>query len=142
MSATTSVALTEVEVVRFHDDGYLGPIELCTPEEMKPLRDRIDREVLSTEGLCKDDPGQSRHLDGNYWPIEPSVNISAWLAIDESTIENSCVQLIPGTHRRIVPHVKATEGMAFREMADPAAYDVSKLINMELKPGQFFLFNE
>jgi ectoine hydroxylase-related dioxygenase (phytanoyl-CoA dioxygenase family) len=191
MPATASATLTPTEVARFHDDGYLGPFELCSPEEMKGIRARIESEVLATEGPCKNNnnAGQSRHLDcrvvydlcshpaivnrmaciygpdlilwrsnffiknpgdkeipwhqdGNYWPIEPAVNISAWLAIDESTIENSCVQLLPGTHRRVIPHIKSTEGMAFHEMADPAGYDASKPINMELKPGEFFIFNE
>src|SRR4029077_17843466 len=81
------------------------------------------------------DPEIPWHQDGNYWPIEPAVNISAWLAIDESTVENSCVQLLPGTHRRILSHIQSTPGMAFHEMADPARYDASKAINMELKPG-------
>jgi ectoine hydroxylase-related dioxygenase (phytanoyl-CoA dioxygenase family) len=189
MHSTASYALTRAEIDKFHDEGYLGPFELCSPEEMNEIRTRIDREVLTTDGLCPISRNQSRHLDkrvvydlcthpaivermssifgpdlilwrsnlflkdpgageipwhqdGNYWPIEPSVNISAWLAIDESTIENSCVQLIPGTHRKIIPHIKSTEGMVFAEMGDPAYIDTSKLINMELKPGQFFLFNE
>ena len=30
------------------------------------------------------------HQDINFWPIEPPVNVSAWIAIDEVTVENSC----------------------------------------------------
>jgi ectoine hydroxylase-related dioxygenase (phytanoyl-CoA dioxygenase family) len=81
------------------------------------------------------------HQDINYWPIEPPLNVSAWVAMDEAIIENSCVQLIPGSHRDMVPHLKS-EGTVFREEADPAYYDSSKAIPMELKPGQFFLFSE
>ena len=82
------------------------------------------------------------HQDYNYWPIEPAVNISAWLAVDEATIENSCVQIIPGSHRTILPHVQAPEGMGFSEMADMRSVDESQAANMILKPGEFFLFNE
>lgn len=82
------------------------------------------------------------HQDRNYWPIEPPVNITAWIAIDEARVENSCIQLLPGSHRKVVPHVKATDDMGFEEMADPAYVDTSQAVSMELKPGEFFLFNE
>jgi ectoine hydroxylase-related dioxygenase (phytanoyl-CoA dioxygenase family) len=74
--------------------------------------------------------------------LEPVVNISAWLAIDKCTSENSCVRIIPGSHKKVVPHVKSSQGMAFGEMADPAYIDESKVVEMPLEPGEFFLFNE
>lgn len=82
------------------------------------------------------------HQDLNYWPIEPVINISAWVAITEAVVENSCVQIIPGSHRTIVPHIPATDKQAFGEQADPSRIDTSKAIPMILKPGQFFLFTE
>src|SRR5690606_31734969 len=45
------------------------------------------------------------HQDGNYWPLEPAVVVSAWIAVDDSTIDNSCLQIIPGTHRKVLPHI-------------------------------------
>ncbi|MGD7706331.1 phytanoyl-CoA dioxygenase family protein [Microlunatus sp. Y2014] len=82
------------------------------------------------------------HQDANFWPIEPALNISVWMAVDEVTTENSCVQLIPGSHRSVVPHVKADAAMQFGAEADPALIDTSQAVNMELRPGQFFIFNE
>lgn len=82
------------------------------------------------------------HQDVNFWPIEPAVLISAWIAIDPATPENSCVQLIPGSHRHVVPHIKAGDEMEFEEEADPNHFDRGRAINMELKPGEFFLFTE
>lgn len=82
------------------------------------------------------------HQDINFWPLEPPVNISAWIAIDEVTVENSCVQVIPGSHRQSLPHTRAPDGVAFAEMADPDAFDDSAAVNMELKAGEFFLFSE
>lgn len=91
------------------------------------------------------EPGGSEipwHQDLNYWPLEPVVNISAWVAIDNVTPENSCVRIIPGSHKKVLPHIKSTDGMAFQEMTDPNYFDASKAIEMPLKPGEFFLFNE
>jgi len=82
------------------------------------------------------------HQDRNYWPIEPIVNITAWIAVDEVTEENSCLQVIPGSHRDVVPHVKAPEGKWFDEEADPGCVDATKAVRLTLKPGQFVLFNE
>ena len=82
------------------------------------------------------------HQDANYWPIEPPINLSAWLAIDEVTTENSCVQVIPGSHREVIPHVASRAAMAFGQEADPDRVDPSQAVDVELKPGEFFLFNE
>ena len=82
------------------------------------------------------------HQDINFWPLEPPLNTSAWLAIDKVTVENSCVQIIPGSHRQSLPHTRAPEGVAFGKMADPAAFEASGAMNMELAPGEFFIFSE
>jgi hypothetical protein len=182
--------LSESQRKQFVEDGYLGPLTMCSPEEMAVIRDEVDR-VLATPpkspqrhnaehnrhldsrviyDLCthpailggmtslygpdlllwrahfwNKGPGSSEipwHQDFAYWPLEPAVIISAWIAIDESTVENACVQIIPGTHRKIVPHVTATAGMAFETMAQPGTFDPSLAINLEMKPGEFILFNE
>ena len=90
-------------------------------------------------------PGSKRipwHQDFNYWPLEPPVICSAWIAVDPSTVENSCVQVIPGSHRKVIPHVKAGEDMVFNEMGDEKFYNADDAIDLEMKPGEFILFNE
>ena len=82
------------------------------------------------------------HQDHNYWPLEPPIIASAWIAIDESTVENSCLQVIPGSHRRTLPHVRATEDMGFAEMGDLDYLDLSQAVDLEMRPGEFILFNE
>ena len=82
------------------------------------------------------------HQDFGFWPIDPAINVSAWLAIDEATPENSCVQIIPGSHKEQYPLVKALPGMLFNQMTDPSYVDLDKCLDMPLKPGEFFLFNE
>lgn len=101
--------------------------------------------VVWTTNFWLKDPGSSEipwHQDINFWPIEPPVNISAWLAIDPVTEENACVQIIPGSHRKFLQHSRAPDEMAIAEMVDPNAYDASRAVNMELRPGEFFLFSE
>ena len=156
----------EMEAVREHIDTQV--LTRPGPNQRTPLQSRhmdsrvvydlathpaiVDRAeslygphlILWATNFFKKDPGGLRipwHQDQNYWPLEPIVNISAWIAIDDVRIDNSCVQLLPGSHKHVVPHIAAT-GVAFQEEADPKYFDTSNLINMELKPGEFFLFNE
>jgi ectoine hydroxylase-related dioxygenase (phytanoyl-CoA dioxygenase family) len=105
-----------------------------------------DLVIWRSHFFCKEPGGKEIpwHQDLNYWPLEPVVNITAWVAIDPATRANSCVQFIPGSHQRAVPHVPspADGRMEFGQMADPAHVDTSRAIDMELRPGEFVLFNE
>ena len=82
------------------------------------------------------------HQDFNYWPLEPPVIISAWIVVDPSTRQNGNLQVIPGLHRSIVPHVEATTDVQSEEMADAGYYDPRDLTDLEMQPGEFILFNE
>jgi polysaccharide pyruvyl transferase WcaK-like protein len=86
------------------------------------------------------------HQDHYNWNMEPVLNISAWLAITPATVENGCVELIPGSHRQIIPSTLDTDAdlsLRFGGVAsDPAYVDPSRKVAMTLSPGQFFLFNE
>lgn len=37
------------------------------------------------------------HQDGSYWPLDPMEVVTLWLAVDDATRENGCMQVIPGT---------------------------------------------
>lgn len=77
------------------------------------------------------------HQDGSYWPLEPMDVVSLWLAVDDSTPENGCMRVIPGTQRldlqelrprKDVPNVLSSE-------IDPSFVDESKAVDCELKAG-------
>lgn len=38
------------------------------------------------------------HQDGSYWPLEPMEVVTLWLAVDDSTPDNGCMRVVPGTH--------------------------------------------
>jgi ectoine hydroxylase-related dioxygenase (phytanoyl-CoA dioxygenase family) len=128
-----------------HLDNRLVYDLISAPEIVDPVRSLIgDDIVVWASYFFNKEPGGKEipwHQDANFWPIEPPLNISIWMAIDEVTVTNSCVQLIPGSHRSVVPHVSAA-GMAFREEADPALVDRAAAVDMTLRPGEFFVFNE
>ncbi|MGC8668619.1 MAG: phytanoyl-CoA dioxygenase family protein [Chthonomonadales bacterium] len=44
-------------------------------------------------------PGQAYHQDERYIPTEDRSLTGAWIAVDDATIENGCLWVIPGTHK-------------------------------------------
>lgn len=59
--------------------------------------------VLLYSHILNKPPGGLRvawHQDGPYWwRVEPKVAVTAWVALDDATVENGCMRVIPGTHR-------------------------------------------
>ena len=49
------------------------------------------------------------HQDGHYWPIRPLETVTAWIAIDDVNIENSCLRVIPGSHRDRISYSHDTD---------------------------------
>src|SRR5690606_26537469 len=44
-------------------------------------------------------PGQAWHQDELYIPTRDRSLIGAWIALDDATLENGCLWVIPGSHR-------------------------------------------
>ena len=82
------------------------------------------------------------HQDFNYWPLEPPIIVSAWIAIDQSTVENGCLKIIPGSHRRVISHIESKPNVQFNRMGDPDYIDLNNIVTLEMEPGEFILFNE
>ena len=45
-------------------------------------------------------PGQAWHQDEAHIPTRDRSLTAAWIALDEATVENGCLWVIPGSHRR------------------------------------------
>ena len=60
--------------------------------------------LLSTHFFCKyPDPDGAKfvawHQDVTYWGLEPPEAHTAWIAIDDSDVENGCMQIVRGSHK-------------------------------------------
>jgi len=84
------------------------------------------------------------HRDAFGSSIEPTATTSVWIAVTESTVDNGCLQFIPGSHRTDDPGVHdatARPGEMFSASLDPASFDESAAVDVELSPGQFVMFD-
>jgi non-haem Fe2+, alpha-ketoglutarate-dependent halogenase len=80
----------------------------------------------------------------NVPSIDPPVTVTAWIALDEATIENGCVELVAGTHKEgLIPTVAGETGEGIfgrKHKLDRAIGENDRIAKMVIKPGQFFLF--
>jgi non-haem Fe2+, alpha-ketoglutarate-dependent halogenase len=80
----------------------------------------------------------------NVPSIDPPITVTAWIALDEATIENGCVELVAGTHKEgLIPTVAGEPGEGIfgrKHKLDRAIGDNDRITKMVIKPGQFFLF--
>ena len=77
------------------------------------------------------------HQDGSYWPLEPMQVVTLWLAIDDSTPENGCMRVIPGSHVMDIQEVyKRTDvGNVLGSSMDSSLVDESKAFDLVLNAG-------
>lgn len=73
------------------------------------------------------------HQDSAYWPAAEPNLVSCWLALDDSTVENGCVHMIPGSHRRQVPHREFPGVQPLGLLEEDV--DTSKEVPVEVKAG-------
>ena len=61
------------------------------------------------------------HQDSPAWPwLIPQMAVSAWVALDDATVENGCMTVIPGSHKwGPVPGEQKDVFLAMPELADP-----------------------
>ncbi len=82
------------------------------------------------------------HQDGQYWPIRPLATCTVWIALDDSTTENGCLRVIPGSHRarRLCGHrvVDADDVTLNQELLEEE-YDPSSATEIVLEAGQMSL---
>jgi ectoine hydroxylase-related dioxygenase (phytanoyl-CoA dioxygenase family) len=58
------------------------------------------------------------HQDNGYGPVDPLEYVTCWLALEDATVENGCIELLPGSH---------LEGLALHAGSD----DVQHLLEVD-----------
>ena len=129
ISRTIEGYLSQPDIVRILT-GIVGPNVKCM------------QSMLFVKGPGK--AGQAWHQDEFYIPTRDRSLVGAWIAIDDATIGNGCLWIVPGSHR---------PGILFRrvpghssEYADVDTVDVSalssdQLLPVEVEKGSVVFFN-
>jgi phytanoyl-CoA hydroxylase len=88
-------------------------------------------------------PGQAWHQDERFIPTRDRSLIGAWMALDDATIENGCLWVIPGSHRAGMLYPFRDHGRPDEFDPTDEAYDFddADAIPVEVNTGDVVLFN-
>lgn len=87
--------------------------------------------------------GQAWHQDEIYIPTRDRSLVGAWIAIDDATIENGCLWVVPGSHRNgyLFPQHPHNNPDEFDFAPESFGFDESKEVAVEVKAGSVVFFN-
>lgn len=88
-------------------------------------------------------PGQAWHQDERYIPTRDRSLVGAWIALDDATIDNGCLWVVPGSHRN--GYLWPTRPHGDPEEYDPSdqayGFDESAGVAVEVRAGSVVFFN-
>ncbi len=80
------------------------------------------------------------HQDVTFWGLEPPTAVTAWYAVDDSDVENGCMQVIPGTHvSGVVVHGTADQAgnlLSINQEVHVTADEAATAVDLPLRAGQ------
>src|SRR3989440_354562 len=81
----------------------------------------------------------SWHQDATYFGLEPPLQVTAWVALTDASIEAGCMEVIPGSHKLgQLPHAErseATHNLLSRGQTITAELDTSRTEFMPVRAG-------
>jgi hypothetical protein len=115
------------------------------PEILDAVAQLIGEDIIiwGSALFCKAGKGGKAtpwHQDGHYWPIHPLATVTAWIAIDDVNVQNSCLRVIPGSHRDRVSYahdVDNSDTIILNQVLKPEHLQSAQPRDIELSPGRF-----
>ncbi len=92
--------------------------------------------------MPRDNTYVSWHQDATYWGLHPPNVTTAWIALSESTPENGCLRVVPGTHRNpLLPQREtyARDNVLSRGQEIAVEVDEAQAVDIVLRPGDMSL---
>ena len=87
--------------------------------------------------------GQAWHQDEIYIPTRDRSLIGAWTAIDDATVANGCLWVLPGSHRSGILYPQRPHGNPeeFDNSPESYGFDDAAEVPVEVKAGSVVFFN-
>ena len=113
------------------------------------IKDLIGEDVIAwgSHFFCKmpgDGKRVSWHQDSSYWPLTPSKAVTAWLAIDDASVENACMRFIAGTHHlgHLTYTLSENDEANVLNQTVVGAETLGQPVDVELKSGQISIHSD
>jgi len=85
--------ISEVAAAAMHQEQIVEALTTVIGPNVKAMQSML---FVKSEGK----PGQAWHQDEHFIATRDRSLTAAWIALDDTTIENGCLWVIPGSHRR------------------------------------------
>ena len=122
---------------------------LTHPRIVGCVKDLAGDDVIAwgSHFFCKmpgDGKRVSWHQDASYWPLTPSKAVTAWLAIDDASVENACMRYIPGTHHfgHLTYTLSEEDDSNVLNQTVTGADQFGEPVNVELAAGEMSLHSD
>jgi len=122
---------------------------LTHPRIVARIKDLIGENTIAwgSHFFCKmpgDGKRVSWHQDSSYWPLTPSMAVTAWLAIDDASVENACMRYIPGSHHlgHLTYTLSENDEANVLNQTVPGAETFGEPVNVELKAGEISIHSD
>jgi ectoine hydroxylase-related dioxygenase (phytanoyl-CoA dioxygenase family) len=146
------------EILCIHQPHFLSPVIrdfIAHPKIVDILAqitgahlpaDHWDRSVKCMQSMFfvkgPDRPGQAWHQDEHYIPTRDRSLLGAWIAVDDATIENGCLWVLPKSHRRgILFPVRDHHNPDFDLSTEAYGFDDASEVAVEVPRGSVVFFN-
>jgi phytanoyl-CoA hydroxylase len=81
------------------------------------------------------------HRDVRYWAFERPQLVSVWLALGRETVENGCLQVLPGTHAMDLDPARLDGAQFLRTGVRVNDALLATKVDVELDPGDVLFFH-
>ena len=122
---------------------------LTEPRIVAIVKDLLGEDVVGwgSHFFCKmpgDGKRVSWHQDSSYWPLTPSMAVTAWLAIDDATVENACMRYIPGTHHlgHLTYKLSENDEANVLNQTVPGAESFAEPFDVQLRAGEISIHSD
>ena len=117
----------------------------CDPRMTAILRPLIGSriEFLSAKPVFKSPTvhfASPWHQDQAYWG--GATKWSAWIALEDATIENGCLRVIPGSHRRMRDHASVGDARGFTNRIADDELEGERMLDVEMAQGDVLVFHD
>jgi phytanoyl-CoA hydroxylase len=108
--------------------GFVDPVILQSMYIFKPPN-------IGGEVVC--------HQDSTYIYTEPESCVGFWFALEDATVENGCMQFIPGAHKSPLKqrNYRGADGRLVTETLDDAPWPEEKRVLAEAPAGTLVIFD-
>ncbi|MGY3684820.1 phytanoyl-CoA dioxygenase family protein [Streptomyces sp. TE33382] len=121
---------------------------LSLPTLVPALTDVIGPDVKAMQSMLfiksEGKPGQAWHQDEYFIPTRDRSLTAAWIALDDATVRNGCLWVLPGSHRLGIIYPARAQQDARFDCSDEAyafPYRDEDAVPVEVPAGTVVLFN-